>query len=116
MQVRPNAVGCCVGDANVMEIFARYDCDGWIFATSRLRRLCKDILLRSYEAEYAEQCKGLGCELERGIDAAAFETLYTEHGRDVVADYTLIFPSSKLRERHSAPLARFGVLLSHIYA
>ena len=101
------------------DIFDKYDDDG----DGRLQHkdydaFCRDIYftLELSEAEYAEQCKGLGCDLSAGIDAKAFETLYSDHGRDVVADYALIFPIDQFRKKYSPGLMRFGVLLSHLYA
>jgi hypothetical protein len=38
------------------------------------------------------------------------------YGRDVVADFTLIFPLTEFRKMHGKSLMRFGLLLSHLYA
>ena len=67
-------------------------------------------------AEWAEQCQGLGCDMNQGVDFAAFESLFLEYGRDVVADFTLIFPLTDFRKMHGKSLMRFGLLLSHLYA
>ena len=101
------------------DIFAKYDEDGdGMLQYKDYDAFCRDIYftLELSEAEYAEQCKGLGCELSAGVDAKAFETLYTEFGRDVVADYALLFPLGHISKKYSPGLARFGILLSHLYA
>ena len=101
------------------EIFSKYDGDGdGLLQHKDYESFCVDIWysLELSGAEYAEQCKGLGCELSVGIDVVAFEALYTEFGRDAVADYALLFPSSEFKKRHSSQLMRFGVLMSHLYA
>jgi hypothetical protein len=100
-------------------IFGKYDVHGaGVLRQKEYEAYCIDVYfcLELSNDEWNEQCNGLGVKPSEGIDFATFTQLYSDFGRDVVADSVLIFKAADFKAAHGTSLLRMGLLLSHVFA